>query len=88
MRVIFRKFKDGGDIIALLPDVPANPGRIMSYMHVGQHSEASPGIVRGTQPVDLADNPPANRLFCELARIYKPEPLRILKRLPSRKVAA
>ena len=37
-RVIFRKFKDG-DVIAWLPDIPANPGRCMSYMHIGQHGE-------------------------------------------------
>ena len=37
-RVIFRKFKDGG-VIAWFPDIPANPGRCLSYMHLGQHGE-------------------------------------------------
>lgn len=39
-RVVFRKWKDNGDIIALLVDQPANPGAVMSYMHLGQHGEA------------------------------------------------
>ena len=29
------------EVIAFLPDIPANPGNLMSYMHVGQHGEAS-----------------------------------------------
>jgi len=39
-RVIFRKWKDTGDIIAFLPDEPANYGHVLSYMHIGQHGEA------------------------------------------------
>jgi hypothetical protein len=39
-RVIFRKFRKGGDIIAFMPDVPANRGLMMSYQHNGQHGEA------------------------------------------------
>ncbi len=38
-RVIFRKFKDG-DIIAFMPDLPANLGMVESYLHFGQHGEA------------------------------------------------
>jgi erythromycin esterase-like protein len=41
-RVVFRKFKDDGEIIALFPE--ERYGRhdytINSYMHVGQHSAA------------------------------------------------
>lgn len=49
-RVVFRKWKSNGDIIALFPDLnhkngAANMGRIMSYMHVGQHGEASVGLL-------------------------------------------
>lgn len=40
-RVIFRKFRDCGEVIAWLPDNPANPGRTDSYMHVGQHGEGN-----------------------------------------------
>ena len=41
-RVVFRKFKAAGDIVALFPD-QQNPvtGLVMSYMHVGQHSAAN-----------------------------------------------
>lgn len=37
-RVIYRKSKDG-QVIAWLPDQPANPGRMVCYMHIGQHGE-------------------------------------------------
>ena len=37
-RVIFRKFKDNGEIIALFPDIVASFFERMSYMHIGQHS--------------------------------------------------
>lgn len=40
VKVIFRKTK-GGEIIAFFPETEANHGNIMSYMHIGQHSEAS-----------------------------------------------
>lgn len=41
-RVIFRKFKDDGAVIALFPDLPgdSNPATCESYMHVGQHGAA------------------------------------------------
>lgn len=39
-RVLFKKFSDG-DVIAFLLDNDVNPSRVDSYMHVGQHSEAS-----------------------------------------------
>ncbi|MCR4302118.1 MAG: hypothetical protein NUV51_10945 [Sulfuricaulis sp.] len=73
-RVIFRKFRDG-QVIAWLPDVEANPGRCMSYMHIGQHSE-------GVYP---ADTVPASEieytpLWRELFRLgYR---LRVVQRMP------
>lgn len=39
VKVIFRKIDS--DVVAFFPELPANPTCIMSYMHVGQHSEAS-----------------------------------------------
>lgn len=36
-----KKIKDTGEIIAFIPTEPAQKGMILSYMHVGQHSEAS-----------------------------------------------
>lgn len=38
-RVIF-KMSDG-ECVAFLLDCPANYGNVLSYMHVGQHGEAS-----------------------------------------------
>lgn len=72
-RVIFRKFRDG-EVIAWLPDAPANPGRMLSYMHIGQHAEGS--YPADTAPATEADYAP---LWQELRRIgYK---LRIVRRL-------
>ena len=47
--VIFRKFK-GGDVFALFPQEPAtlDGWLCVSYMHVGQHSAASPRVVDKT----------------------------------------
>jgi len=41
--VIFRKYKDGGDILALFPyeDYTATGSMCMSYQHVGQHGGAN-----------------------------------------------
>lgn len=66
MRVIFRKFAEG-DIIALLPDYPANPGRIMSYMRIGQHAEADREIIANTRPAMPEE---AQSLLRELVSIY------------------
>lgn len=66
MKVIFRKFRDG-DVVALLPEVEANRGNVMSYMHVGQHSEASVFIVDDTRPAQPSEYAP---LLRELQSIY------------------
>jgi len=39
--VIFRKFRDGGDIIALFPEMEENDGLCNSYQHIGQHGAAN-----------------------------------------------
>lgn len=50
--VCFRKF-DNGDIIALFPNEPYDlEGNIMSYMHIGQHSGASPELVDELEPTN------------------------------------
>lgn len=59
-RVIFRTWrgrdKTGDDVIALFPDTfgnpeICNPGRMLSYEHVGQHGEADyQTVLRGTRP--------------------------------------
>jgi len=39
--VIFRKFRDGGDIVALFPEMEEGQNLCNSYQHVGQHGSAS-----------------------------------------------
>lgn len=52
-KVILRRYKTfPHEVLAFLPDVPANPGNVMSYQHVGQHGEASVEFYRtGTTPI-------------------------------------
>lgn len=50
-KVIFRKFQDGS-IIAMFPEIPAECNswyNMQSYMHIGQHSSASPNLVYDTK---------------------------------------
>ena len=42
--VVFRTYKDG-DVIALFPGITEGIGYCLSYMHIGQHSAASYGMV-------------------------------------------
>jgi hypothetical protein len=78
-RVIFRTWKDSGDVIATLPDVEANPGRVMMYEHVGQHGEGDWVTVRQlTRPASRDEYAP---LLCELRSIgYR---LRVVRRFPA-----
>lgn len=80
--IILRRFTtDGKELIALIPDAEANRGMVMSYMHVGQHSEASyPGILDITQPANPRDED-AVSLIVELSRIGYEVQLR--RRMPS-----
>ena len=67
-------------VIAFLPDVPANPGRVMAYEHVGQHGEADyAGLLADTVPATVAEYDAAG-LVAELRmRGYVP---RIRQRMP------
>lgn len=50
-RVIFRKWKKEGDIIAFFPDIPDTGCCVLSYMHVGQHGAADyQGLLKETIP--------------------------------------
>jgi len=82
--VMFRKYKDEGDIIALFPGLNhasgnANYGHVMSYMHVGQHSEVDyTGVIYATKP---ATEPEYQDLADELTSLgYN---LRVVSRKPS-----
>ena len=67
--VIFRKFRDNGAIIALFPEIPYDiyGWNCMSYMHVGQHGEASPHAV--IERTDLATEEEYKSLYDELTDI-------------------
>lgn len=80
-KVIFRKIKAGfsqeTEVIAFLPEVKVNVYKIMSYMHTGQHSEASHDFYKyGT--VRAEPNEYWN-LYEELTSIYGK--LRIMEKL-------
>lgn len=47
--VIFRRFREGGELIALFPHLPgtSDPATCESYMHVGQHSSADAALTCG-----------------------------------------
>lgn len=63
-KVVFRKFKDGGDIVAVFPrDLGTNsPYTCGSYMHVGQHGSADPnGVVSITKLATPAEYAPLAR---------------------------
>lgn len=73
-KIVFRKWKNSGDIIALFPDLNysngyANKGNIMSYMHVGQHSEASETLLRDRGLLVTATKEESADLLAELKGI-------------------
>ena len=67
MKVIFRKDKKTNNVIAFLPEASVNHGNIMSYMHIGQHSEASYDYYNTTIKANENEYLP---LFNELNSIY------------------
>lgn len=71
LKVVFRVFKEG-DVIALLcgSGIDANPGNVVSYMHVGQHGEASRYLGRDLRLATPEEYEPLRK---ELARIYECE---------------
>ena len=66
VKVIFRKNKNN-DVIAFFPEARVNYGNIMSYMHIGQHGEASLEFYLTTRKAN--ENEYAD-LFAELRGIY------------------
>jgi hypothetical protein len=66
--VVFRKWKDTGDIIALFPHEEWNhAGDCASYMHVGQHGGAHyQGVIQATVRATEEEYAPLQR---ELERI-------------------
>ena len=77
-RVIFRQWRDNGDIIAVFPDNEANYGNFMMYEHIGQHGEGDYwGILPKTTPAHPLRYKP---LFDELMSIGYD--LRVCRRMP------
>lgn len=75
--VIYRVI--GGEVTAILPDYECNRGRVMTYVHLGQHGEADTDYCRGGR---LARPEEYAALHRELQSIYEPEyTLRIMKRV-------
>lgn len=66
VKVIFRKTKDG-EIIAFFPEASANFGNILSYMHIGQHGEASHDFYMSTKKATETEY---KTLLNELQSIY------------------
>lgn len=57
--VIFRKFRDGGDIVALFPEMEEGINLCNSYQHIGQHSAASYAwLVGGPNRITVPAKPP------------------------------
>lgn len=66
VKVIFRKNKDG-EVIAFFPEFHVQYGNIMSYMHIGQHGEASLDFYYSTKKANPQEY---ELLFNELKTIY------------------
>lgn len=82
-RVILRRWtmREGGTIVALMPDIDEGRGLVRCYERVGQHGAASRDLVGRTRPVDPADAD-AVALVRELEGIgYR---VRLIRRMPSR----
>ena len=65
IKVIFRKIDS--DIIAFFPELHANYTCIMSYMHIGQHSEASLRFYHESKTATIEEYTP---LLEELKAVY------------------
>lgn len=83
-KMIFRVWNDKArDPIAFILGYQCNPGRVMSYEHVGQHGEADYGLcLTRTRPATRSERAPLVR---ELQQLYGP--IRIIRRMPSWRAA-
>ena len=75
--VIFRRWRDGGTIIALFPEIPSDIHGWLceAYEPIGQHGGADyHGVIAATKPVEPGD---VADLADELTRIgYKLKPIK------------
>ncbi len=77
LKVIYRK-SAGGEVVAFLPELPANRGNIVCYAHTGQHSEASIEYYHSTETALPSEYKP---LHDELKRIYSDVELSVKRRI-------
>ena len=78
MDILFRKDRKTNEVVAFIPESTVNYGHILSYMHIGQHSEASLQYYWETVKATEEEYKP---LLKELKSIYADEALVIKKRL-------
>lgn len=67
IKVIFRKDKTDGTIIAFFPESTAKAGNIVCYEHIGQHGEASLEYFYSTTKASSGEY---EELYKELCGIY------------------
>lgn len=80
--VIFRRFRDGGDVIAIFPALPGTRQwwrDCESYQRIGQHGACGLDYVSSTRPAAEAD-PDVIALRRELESGPAPYRLRVVKR--------
>jgi hypothetical protein len=73
--VIFRRWKDTGDLIALFPELPADYHArfVDSYMHVGQHGGADyHGVIQATTAATAEDAADLRRELERIGYVLKP----------------
>lgn len=82
IKVIFRKAKNPYtneyEIVAFFPEIDANYGNILSYMHIGQHSEASVEFYKETSKATREEY---KSLLEELTALYDDCELIVKQRL-------
>jgi len=83
--VIIRRDRDTGAPIAFVPEGEANPGMLICYAHVGQHSEACRAYYASTKPAHYYDAD-VEALVRELVSVGYA--VHLVKRLPSWRVLA
>lgn len=83
LRVIFRQFKKGGDVIAILVDSykDCRPGNVMTYMREGQHGEADATAIISITSI-VRDPKVYEELKKELESIYD-QKIKVMQRLPT-----
>jgi hypothetical protein len=73
-RVVFRKWKDDGQVIALMPDEPfSTPYDVTSYQHIGQHGSADYRVcVSATRPATPEEYAPLLRELEQIGYNVRP----------------